>query len=48
MKMQEIVHEEAPAFLIAHSVVYEPIRKNVSGYKVSPLGRHEFFGVDME
>jgi dipeptide transport system substrate-binding protein len=48
MKMQEIVHEEAPAFLIAHSVVYEPIRKNVTGYKVSPLGRHEFFGVDLQ
>jgi dipeptide transport system substrate-binding protein len=48
MKMQEIVHEEAPAFLIAHSVVYEPLRKNVTGYKVSPLGRHEFYGVDLQ
>ena len=47
-KMQEIVHEEAPAFLIAHSVVYEPIRKNVTGYKVSPLGRHDFYGVDLQ
>ena len=48
MKMQEIAHEEAPNFLIAHSVVYEPIRKNVTGYKVSPLGRHEFVGVDIQ
>jgi dipeptide transport system substrate-binding protein len=48
MKAQEIEHEEAPNFLIAHSVVYEPIRKNVVGYKVSPLGRHEFYGVDLQ
>jgi dipeptide transport system substrate-binding protein len=48
MKAQEIEHEEAPNFLIAHSVVYEPIRKNVTGYKLSPLGRHEFFGVDLQ
>jgi dipeptide transport system substrate-binding protein len=47
-KMQEIMYEEAPDFLIAHSVVYEPIRKNVTGYKVSPLGRHEFYGVDLQ
>lgn len=47
-RMQEIMHDEAPAFLIAHSVVYEPTRKNVTGYKVSPLGRHEFIGVDVQ
>jgi dipeptide transport system substrate-binding protein len=48
MRMQEIVHDEAPAFLIAHSTVYEPIRKNVVGYKVSPLGRHQFDAVDLQ
>ena len=47
-KMQEIAHEEAPVLLIAHSVVFEPIRKDVMGYKVSPLGRHEFYGVDLK
>jgi len=47
-QMQVIAHEEAPVFLIAHSVVYEPIRKNVTGYKVSPLGRHDFYGVDLQ
>jgi dipeptide transport system substrate-binding protein len=45
---QVIAHEEAPNFLIAHSTVYEPIRKEVSGYKVSPFGRHEFFGVELK
>ena len=45
---QVIVKEEAPWFTIAHSVVYEPTRKEVEGYKVSPLGRHEFYGVDLK
>ena len=47
-QMQEILHEEAPVFNIAHSVVYEPIRKNVTNYKVSPLGRREFGEVGLE
>ena len=46
--MQVIAKEEAPQMTIAHSVVYEPTRKEVTGYKVSPLGRHEFFGVGLE
>ncbi|HSI42367.1 MAG TPA: ABC transporter substrate-binding protein [Xanthobacteraceae bacterium] len=45
---QVIVKEEAPWFTIAHSVVYEPTRKEVIGYKVSPFGRHEFYGVDLK
>jgi dipeptide transport system substrate-binding protein len=47
-QMQVIAHEEAPVLYVAHSVVYEPIRANVEGYKVSPLGRHEFFEVDLK
>jgi dipeptide transport system substrate-binding protein len=45
---QVIAHDEAPWFTIAHSVVYEPIRKEVNGYKVSPFGRHEFQKVDLQ
>lgn len=45
---QVIVKEEAPWFTIAHSVVYEPTRKEVVDYKVSPLGRHDFYGVDLK
>lgn len=45
---QVIVKEDAPWFTIAHSVVYEPTRKEVVDYKVSPLGRHEFYGVDLK
>jgi dipeptide transport system substrate-binding protein len=47
-QMQVIAHEEAPVFTIAHSTVYEPIRKEVQGYKVSPLGRHDFAKVDLK
>ena len=32
---------------MAHSTVFEPIRKSVQGYKVSPLGSHEFQNVDI-
>src|SRR3954453_3067495 len=39
---QVIMHQEAPFFLIAHSVVFMPMRKEVTGYKMSPFGRHQF------
>jgi dipeptide transport system substrate-binding protein len=48
MKAQEIFHEEAPWFPIAHSVVYMPMSKKVSGYKVHPFGTHIFEGVDIQ
>ena len=47
MKAQEIFKEEAPWVTIAHSVVYMPMRRNVRGYKVDPLGGHVFYGVDL-
>ena len=47
-KMQEIAKAEAPQVTIAHSTVFEPIRKEVEGYKVSPLGRHEFQAVSLK
>jgi dipeptide transport system substrate-binding protein len=45
--IQVLTHEEAPVVTIAHSTVFEPVSKKVSDYKVSPLGRHEFYGVDV-
>ncbi len=45
---QVIMHEEAPFFLIAHSVVYMPMRKEVVGYQMSPFGRHNFDHVDLQ
>ena len=47
-KMQVIQKEEAPELTIAHSVVFEVMRSNVEGYKISPLGLHEFYGVDLK
>ena len=44
---QKIVHDQVPWLNIAHSTVFEPIRKEVTGYKVSPLGKHEFQNVDV-
>jgi dipeptide transport system substrate-binding protein len=47
-RMQEIEYAEAPELLIAHSIVYEATRANVTGYKQSPLGTHMFEGVDLK
>ena len=47
-EMQVIAREEVPQFTIAHSVVFEPTRKEVEGWKISPFGRHEFHGVGLK
>ncbi len=44
---QVIMHDQAPFFLIAHSIVYLPMSKSVVGYKQSPIGRHQFDEVDL-
>ncbi|WP_445373637.1 dipeptide ABC transporter periplasmic-binding protein DppA [Photorhabdus tasmaniensis] len=46
---QVMMHEQVPALIIAHSIVYEPIRKEVKGYVVEPLGnKHRFDNVSLE
>jgi dipeptide transport system substrate-binding protein len=45
---QVIFKEQAPWFTIAHSVQLKPVRKEVVGFKLSPFGRHTFYGVDMK
>ncbi|MBV9976077.1 MAG: ABC transporter substrate-binding protein [Hyphomicrobiales bacterium] len=47
-EMQVIEKEDAPDFPIAHSIVYDAERANVVGYKMSPLGAHVFYGVDLK
>jgi dipeptide transport system substrate-binding protein len=48
-KAQVIFKEEAPWVTIAHSVVFKPVRKEVTGFKVHPLGSHIFYdGVDLK
>lgn len=44
---QEIFKQQAPWATIAHSVVYVPMRKNVTGFVQSPLGDYTFDGVDI-
>ncbi len=47
VEAQKIVAAQIPWLNVAHSTVFEPIRKGVSGYKVSPFGAHEFQNVDL-
>lgn len=47
-KAQIVFKEQAPWATIAHSVVFEPLAKNVVNYKIDPLGGHIFYGVDLK
>jgi dipeptide transport system substrate-binding protein len=46
-KAQRLFKDEAPWITMAHSIVYVPMRKEVTGYKVDPLGAYTFFSVDI-
>jgi dipeptide transport system substrate-binding protein len=48
MKAQEVFKEEVPWVTVAHSVVFKPVRKEVTGYKIHPFGGHIFYGVDVK
>ena len=45
---QVVFKEQAPWATIAHSVVYIPMRPEVTGYKVHPLGSHIFREVGLQ
>lgn len=45
---QLIFKEEAPWATIAHSVVFQPVRKEVIDYRIDPFGGNKFYGVDIE
>jgi len=45
---QVIFKEQAPWFTIAHAVQLKPVRKEVVDFKLSPFGRHTFYGVDIQ
>lgn len=44
---QVIFKEQAPWVTIAHSVVFQPVRKEVRDFRIDPLGGHIFYGVDL-
>jgi dipeptide transport system substrate-binding protein len=45
---QMVFKEQAPWFTIAHAVQLKPISKRVVDFKLSPFGRHTFYGVDVK
>lgn len=44
---QVVFKREAPWATLDHSLVVMPMSKKVSGYVMSPLGQHDFSGVDI-
>jgi dipeptide transport system substrate-binding protein len=44
---QVIFKQQAPWFTIAHAVQLKPMSKKVANFKLSPFGRHNFYGVDI-
>jgi dipeptide transport system substrate-binding protein len=45
---QVIFKEQAPWVTIAHSVTFQPVRKEVVDYRIDPFGGHVFYGVDIK
>ena len=45
---QVVFKREAPWVPMAHSVVYQPMLQNVEGFKMSPLGTVQFYGVSLK
>lgn len=45
---QVIMHQQMPAVMIAHSTIFEPVRKEVSGYEIDPFGKHIFYQVSVK
>ena len=45
---QVIMHDEAPFFLIAHSVTFQPMRKEVTGYVMTPISSSSWNTVDLQ
>ncbi|MNJ55692.1 Periplasmic dipeptide transport protein precursor [compost metagenome] len=44
---QHIIKAQVPITPIAHSTVYQPMRKTVQDFKISPFGLNAFYGVSV-
>ena len=44
---QQRLKNQVPMTPIAHSTVYQPMRKNVEDFKISPFGLNSFYGVSV-
>jgi dipeptide transport system substrate-binding protein len=47
-RAQEVFKAETPWVPLAHSVVFMATRREVQGFRMDPLGRHDFRGVDLK
>ncbi len=45
---QVLFKEQAPWATIAHSVVFQPVRKEVVDFRIDPFGGNVFYGVDIK
>jgi dipeptide transport system substrate-binding protein len=45
---QVIFKEQAPWATIAHSVIFQPVRKEVVDFRIDPFGLNLFYGVDLK
>lgn len=45
---QLVFKKQAPWMTVAHSVVYQPLSKDVVDFKIDPFGTHMFYGVDLK
>ncbi len=45
---QTIFAQQLPFSPVAHSTVYQPMRKEVEGFKISPFGLNSFYGVSLK
>ncbi|QTF07206.1 ABC transporter substrate-binding protein [Brenneria izadpanahii] len=45
---QDVMAQQAPAIMIGHSTVYEPISDKVKNYMISPVGGHRFEQADLD
>lgn len=48
MKAQQVFKDQAPWVPIAHSIVFRAMSKNLSGYKMDPLGHDNFKFVELK
>jgi len=44
---QHVLKAAVPMTPVAHSTVYQPMRKNVQDFKISPFGLNSFYGVSV-
>ncbi|BBU31927.1 periplasmic dipeptide transporter [Burkholderia sp. THE68] len=48
MRAQQIFKEQVPFTPIAHSTVYQPLARNVNGFRIDPFGPTLFMGVSLK